>query len=401
MTEKMTNVVLSGSLEYFSLGELIQLLGSNGSTGVVRISSKYAKDPGWVYFRGGNPVDARNGELSGLEAANSLFGWTEGSFEFSKQAVDIPNRIQRTRMELVLNGHRMLDDGVIHEVGPVSYEKQTTSATPAVLERIPLIRGPLVDYSYVVDEEEFFDRDEILVEGLHGGWIWTILEGRVDILKQTERGQIKLLSLGEGSFLGSIASLVGKNIRTATTVAYGKVSLGVLDIQRLTSEFARMSPALKGVFMCLDKRLKEASARVVDLFLGQVRSPQVEIGDRKRIVQQGVPNTKFFCIAEGDALVVRRTGDRLLVLAELGEGDFIGLPPFVNMGQEPASAEVYASPDIKIARLDSGGLQEEFDGLSATVRNIADNLAACVAVTSIIAWELDARAAKAAKLAAG
>ena len=267
MTEALANVVLAGSLDYMGLGQLIQLLGSNASTGVVRITNKYARDPGWLYFREGNPVDARNGDLTGLEAANSLFGWIGGSFEFSQEPVDVPNRIQRSRMELVLEGHRMLDDGVIHEVGPVSYERQS-SDTPAVLERIPLIRGPLVDYSYVVEEEEFFENDEILVEGMYGGWIWTILEGRVDVLKQTPKGPVKLLSLAEGSFLGSIASLVGKNLRTVTTVAHGRVSLGVLDIQRLTGEFARMSYAMRNVLLCLDKRLRAACDRTVELFLG-------------------------------------------------------------------------------------------------------------------------------------
>ena len=66
----------SGRLEFLSLGELLQIIGNNGGTGVLRIMSKYAQGSGSIYIDKGDPVDAINGEKIGLEALFSLFGWT-------------------------------------------------------------------------------------------------------------------------------------------------------------------------------------------------------------------------------------------------------------------------------------------------------------------------------------
>jgi hypothetical protein len=42
------SVVLSGSLGFLALGDIIQLLGSSGSTGVLRLINRYAPAPAFV-----------------------------------------------------------------------------------------------------------------------------------------------------------------------------------------------------------------------------------------------------------------------------------------------------------------------------------------------------------------
>ena len=117
-----SGVVFSGDLEYLNLGELIQLIGSNGSTGMLRIISKYVENPGLVYFREGNPINATAGAQNGLEALYALFGWTEGDFEFVRQTVDVKHVIKSSRMEIILEGLRLLDDGNIEVKGAVSVD---------------------------------------------------------------------------------------------------------------------------------------------------------------------------------------------------------------------------------------------------------------------------------------
>jgi hypothetical protein len=80
-------IVLAGNLDFLTLGDVLQLLGSNGSTGILRIQSKYVEEPGLVHIVDGDPADASAGSLTGLEALNALFGWVEGEFEFSKEQV--------------------------------------------------------------------------------------------------------------------------------------------------------------------------------------------------------------------------------------------------------------------------------------------------------------------------
>jgi hypothetical protein len=114
------SVVLSGSLGFLSLGDIIQLLGSSGSTGVLRLISRYAPDPGFVYFIEGNPVNAQSGDVAGLDALYSLFGWVSGSFEFTREAILAGKQITKSRMGIILEGMKLLDDGHTKIVGPAS-----------------------------------------------------------------------------------------------------------------------------------------------------------------------------------------------------------------------------------------------------------------------------------------
>lgn len=73
---------LSGDLEFLSLADVMQLLGENGDSGVLRIYSPHTADTGVVFFVDGNPIDAFAGSDTGIDALYALFGWVEGHFEF-------------------------------------------------------------------------------------------------------------------------------------------------------------------------------------------------------------------------------------------------------------------------------------------------------------------------------
>jgi len=238
-------VSLSGSLDFLNLGELLNLLGTNGSSGVLRIKSGHTSEPGLVYLDKGNPINAVCGSLVGLDAVFSLFGWTDGQFEFVQEAVSCQKAITKSRMEIILDGLRLLDEGKIEMRGPGKTESPA-AGSKTVSGKLPLIKGPLVDYSYVVDEEGFYDGDEIVQEGNHGDWIWVILEGTAEIIKQTEAGPVELLRIGDGAFLGSVAALIsGGRVRNATVKAVGNVQLGMLDSQLLANELANVSAEFK------------------------------------------------------------------------------------------------------------------------------------------------------------
>jgi len=145
----------------------MQLIGSHGSTGVLTIISKYAPEPGEIFFKEGNPVDATCGSKTGLEAIYSLFGWTRGEFEFFIQDVQKSNVIHESRMQIILSGLKMLDDGEIEKLGPFTVEKPAEDSVVGGIPQ-PLIKGPLVDYIYVLDEEEFNSGSEIVLEGRFG-----------------------------------------------------------------------------------------------------------------------------------------------------------------------------------------------------------------------------------------
>ena len=362
----------------------MQILGTNNSSGILRITSKYAESPGLIYVNKGNPVDASNSSLSGMDAIYSLFGWINGEFEFCMEDVDKKNVINKNRMEIILDGTRMVDDGKIEKLGPVSFkEKSETDKGKKAL--LPLVKGPIVDYMYVIDEEEFSDGDEIVFEGNYGNWMWVVLEGIVDISRETTKGPLNLISISNGSFVGSVASFLSEgNVRSATVVARGRVQLGMLDSQRLSGEFAKMSSELRRVVKSLDKRLKQVSNNAIDLYMKKNYFDKY-IENKKVLIEQGESEDRAFAISSGNVVIARKSDTGFIPLSNIGKGDYFGNIPFINLGHEPHNAFVFASKDLKLNPIDLKKLQQEHDSLSSTFKNIIENIATCISVTTSLA----------------
>jgi CRP-like cAMP-binding protein len=374
--------VFAGNLNFLSLGDLLQLLGSNGSTGILRVKNKYAESPGLIYIVDGDPANAECGSLTGLEALHSLFGWVEGEFEFSEEQIRKEKVIRKSRMEIILDSLRMLDDGEIEKIGPLSVVEPSDAGGKD--PGLPLIKGPLVDYSYVVDEEAFVDGDTITQEGKHGDWVWVVLEGVIEVVKETIQGPLSMLRLGAGAFIGSVASsITGGRARSATVLAVGDVHVGVLDSQRLFTECSTLSDEFRGLILSLDKRLKQVTERAIATYSRQ-NSMDDFIKDKTPIIKQGENDGRVLTITQGQASVVRNTDNGHVLLANLGAGDFIGRRPFLNMGHEPNTASVLASEGFDVSPLDADDIQEQYERLSATLRNIIEHLAICVSVTTKI-----------------
>ena len=353
------SIVFSGELQFLNLAELIQVLGTNASNGILRITSRYAKKPGFIYFNNGDPVDSSNGSLTGIEAVYSLFGWTDGIFEFTLMDLEIEKKINQSRMKIILDGLKMLDDGKIIRLGPVSDVQEFISDSR---HSQPLIKGPLIDYMYVVDEEEFLDGDTIVEESKFGNWMWVILNGIVEIIRETPQGSEVILKVGKGGFIGRLTSfLVRRDTRSATVVAVGNVQLGVLDSQRLSSEYACMSNEFRNIVMSLENRLDQ----VTDLSIGPGR-PDNDLYDfikgKDPFFVQGERDTRLFTITHGKAFVIRNTPRGYVKFVNLSEGDFIGNIPFHSIGHEPGAASVFGSKDLEVMPIDTVKLQKEYNG---------------------------------------
>ncbi len=374
------NAVLAGSLKFLALGDIMQLLGANSSSGVLRLISRYAAEPGFIYFENGNPVNASCGTTIGLEAVYALFGWTDGEFEFTKENIVSQRVITKSRMGIILEGLKMVDDGQVKRVGPGAPSRKLTAATDS--DAIPIIKGPLVDYMYVADEEDFFDGEYIVEEGKHGSWIWVILEGVVEIVRESPEGPLPIVRLGDGSFIGSLSSfLIQGHIRTATAVAVGNVQLGVLDSQRLAQEFAGLTPEFRGFLVSLDKRLKQLNERAIELRQKQLDTSEF-LDNKKPVMKQGNVEEDLYVIREGSASVVRQEDFGRVPLAQLYAGDYFGHTPFLDMGHEPEFASVMANKELKVRKVDVAQFQKEYNQLSTTFKNFIDNVATCVSVST-------------------
>ncbi len=384
----MGNFALAGNLSFLSLGDILQFLGSNTSTGVLYITSRYAHTQGKIYFVKGNPINASAGSLFGLDALNSLFGWVEGEFEFRDERVSCEQIINKSRMQIILDALSMLDDGQIERLGPVSYSEKSKSSGNSF--NLPIIKGPLIDYTYIVDEEEFRANNKIVAEGKHGGWLWVILEGVAEIVKNIPTGHLKLLKIGEGAFIGSFTSflMLEGTVRSAAISAVTNVQLGVLDARRLSVDFLRMSNSFRNLAISLDKRMKQVTDMAVDVHLNKVRLEEY-INVKNQVINQGDGEENLFEITEGVAHIVRNTEYGYVPLGSLYPGDFFGNIPFLDLGQEPFHASVFGSEDLEFKKMSPDSFQQEYNQLQPTFKNFIDHLSTCISVTSMVTCEFN------------
>ena len=387
-----SETVFSGNLNFFGMGDLIQLIGSYGSTGILTITSKYATEPGKIFFIEGNPIDAICFSKSGIDALYALFGWTQGDFEFSLQTVKRKPKIHESRMQIILSGLKMFDDGEIEKLGPFTIEKSSMESSVLGIPQ-PIVKGPLIDYTYVLDEEEFPAGSDIVLEGRHGNWLWVILEGTVQIKKDIPDGKVDIVRIGPGSFVGSVASfLLGDYVRSATVLAVDRVLLGVLDSHRLSIEFASLSPELRDILLSMDRRLKQVTDRTLDYYHNE--NPLYQLDNLNTFIEQGDKNDTVSMIKEGKAYVVRKIKNGEVLLANLFPGDFIGRVPFIGIDHEPNLASVYCSKNLVVEEINMDAVVNEYKKLTPTFNNIIDNISSSMAATSIMTCEFFKKHAK-------
>jgi len=383
------DTVLSGDLTFLSLADLLQMLGGNGASGILRLHSPHSPQPGLAYFLNGNPIHAICGDKSGIDALYSLFGWVTGEFAFSREKFTASQSIQQSRMQIILDGLRKLDDGELATLGSSSAQHQSRSAD------FTIVHGPLADYMSVVDEERFSAGQQIVVEGSHGNWIWVILEGQVDLVRETPKGPLKLLSLGEGAFVGSVTAFtIRGHIRSATCVAATNVVLGVLDLQRLSIEYTRMSDGLRTIALSLDRRLKQLTDRLLECHLGQLEAKLPFESAQAVVFPDGGQGEGIYRITAGQAAVMWQRSKAPLFLARLQENDVVGSIPFADIGHEPHSAALMADPSLQLVSLDPAALEAEFKRLSPTFKNIFENMVNALSVTTMLAVKVCTRASK-------
>jgi len=383
--------VLTGNLKFTSLADLFQIIGGNNSTGTLRITSQYVPQPGIVHFINGNPVNATNGSLKGLDAVYSLFGRTEGNFDFTEEKVSGEPVIKKSRMEIVLDALRMLDDGVIEKVGPTTADellsKKGSKTKNGQKRELPVIKGPAVDYLYILDEEEFPDGRTVVKEGSHGKWIWVILDGAAQITRETPRGPLTIAKLGEGCFIGSFTSLLFQEYaRSATVTAMGDLRLGLLDTQRLAGEFYTLPAEFRNTLSSLDRRLRKITERAVDLSTKKGDPFVLPAKGLEVVVDLGSKKDDLYCIQEGQAYVVGKTSKGALPLLALEKDDVFGSLPFMDMGQEPQSASVVATQSLKTTTLDLEQLHTSYDHLSQAFRGMIFNICTCVSITTKLVY---------------
>lgn len=389
------NIVFSGSLRFVSLADVFQLLGGNSCTGMLNLRSQHSDYMGVVYFKDGNPINASYSNLRGLNAVYELFGWMDGNYEFYEEDLSrIDHVIKKSRMEIVLDALRMLDDGVIQKIGgPFLDQKevvQKNGVEASKKDYPPVIRGPLVDYVYIIREEYYDEGSPIVREGKFGKWLWVVYQGTVKVTKNTSKGSLTLARLGEGCFIGTIRALLfGEYERNATVTAEGKVRLCILDAEPLYREYSLLSENFRKVLLSLDKRLRMLDAKAVEVYVNG--SSDNRPAKDKVFLDKFQSETDLYLIQNGTADIIGKSPKQDLNLITLSNEDVFGRVPFIDFGHEPESASVLVSNSMKADRLDSKALLEEYNNLTHTFRNFIFNMGTNISMTTNLLYQLSGK----------
>ncbi|MFN2491710.1 MAG: DUF4388 domain-containing protein [Pyrinomonadaceae bacterium] len=121
---------LSGDLSDLSLSELIEFFCNQRKTGQLKVL--YPQGHGHFYLQTGSVVDARIGVLRGIEAVYYALTLPNAKFEFSGSEEPIERTINQPWTQVVLEGLRRLDEGVVPaNAFPAGYSE---NAEPRVVE---------------------------------------------------------------------------------------------------------------------------------------------------------------------------------------------------------------------------------------------------------------------------
>lgn len=116
-------MALTGHLSDLSLSELIEFFCNQRKSG--RLKVLYPKGAGYFYLLSGSVVDARIGVLQGIDAVYYALTLPNAEFEFSAEAESVGRTINQPWTQVVLEGLRRLDEGIVPSVAfPPGYVAQ-------------------------------------------------------------------------------------------------------------------------------------------------------------------------------------------------------------------------------------------------------------------------------------
>lgn len=104
-------MALTGHLSDLSLSELIEFFCNQRKTGLLKVL--YPQGPGYFYLQTGSVVDARVGALRGIDAVYFALTLPNAKFEFSGAVEATERTINQPWTQVVLEGLRRLDEGVL------------------------------------------------------------------------------------------------------------------------------------------------------------------------------------------------------------------------------------------------------------------------------------------------
>ena len=115
----------------------------------------------------------------------------------------------------------------------------------------------------LVSEETYTDGQIIFRDDSSGDWVYIILSGSVEISKTIGGKKFVLEILKEGDIFGELG-FIGGIKRTATAMAVGETTVGIIDRDSLDREFNKLSSDFRSILVSVVRRFKTMINRVIE-----------------------------------------------------------------------------------------------------------------------------------------
>jgi uncharacterized protein DUF4388 len=123
-------MALTGHLSDLSLSELIEFFCNQRKTGQLKVL--YPQGPGVFHIQSGSVVDARIGVLRGIEAVYFALTLPNARFEFGGASESTERTINQPWTQVVLEGLRRLDEGLVPAPAfPADYKDEGSAPEPS------------------------------------------------------------------------------------------------------------------------------------------------------------------------------------------------------------------------------------------------------------------------------
>ncbi len=121
--------------------------------------------------------------------------------------------------------------------------------------------------------QRFANGDIIVSEGIVSNNAYIILEGKVNVTKKVDKKSILISSLSKGEVFGEMG-LISKSTRSASVVAVGNVTIGVIDREQFEATVAQLPEDIRAIVKALSDRLRHTSNQLskIGLELEKTRS---------------------------------------------------------------------------------------------------------------------------------
>jgi CRP-like cAMP-binding protein len=112
------------------------------------------------------------------------------------------------------------------------------------------------------------DTEIIIKQGEQGDCMYVIQEGLVEIVNETNRGEVLLALRGKGEFFGEMA-IFERDVRSATVRAVGEARVLTIDKKNLLRRIQEDPSLAFHLLQSLSARLRELSAEVAQIKMDQ------------------------------------------------------------------------------------------------------------------------------------